>query len=214
METEEVIREVPVTVQRPVTERITVQIPVETIRWEEEEQVRHVPYTVQRSRVSGSCRAESGAGLPLCERDKGGAVPRTVPKWVAYTSTRMVPRTVTMRVPLNGSYDGVVYEGPTTSYFAPLSAPPVTSVRRVELKKEPTPAAPKPEADDLVPAEGAKSGEAADEAGQTPSAAQEEADKKPMLPTEPAKGANGDSGAAADGEGGPDLGNAVGDKGA
>lgn len=203
METTEEIREVPVTVQRPVVERVSYKVPVQRVRWEEEEQVRQIPYTVQRIETEEVVEQVPVRVCRYVTETKTVSVPRTVGRWVSQTSNRLVPRTVTMRVPLNGTYDGVVYEGPTTSYYAPLTLPPATSVRRAESKKEPTPAAPKPEADDLVPAEGTKAEEA-----ETPKAVgEEEADKKPMLPTGPAKGANGDIG-------GPDLGNASGDKGA
>ena len=104
-------------------------------RWEDEEQVRQVPYTVQRIEYEERVEETPVQVCRYVSETKAVQVPRTVGKWVAYQTNRLVPRTVTMRVPLNGSYDGIVYEGPTTSYYAPLYLPPATSVKKVETKK-------------------------------------------------------------------------------
>ena len=44
-------------------------------------------------------------------------VPRTVAKWVPYVTTQYVPRTVTMRIPVD--MPEMVYE-PATTYYAPI----------------------------------------------------------------------------------------------
>jgi hypothetical protein len=187
---------VPVTVQRPVTERIVNKIPVQTVRYEEEEHVRQVPYTVQRIEYEEVVEQIPVKVCRYVNETKAVQVPRTVGKWVAYQSTRLQPRIVTMRVPIGG-YDSMIYEGPTTSYYygsqvqAPRSAPqsvlrspvqaptapqgvlrPQTNgTKNGAAKVEPSQMPPKPEADrnDQPPASEQK----------------EEADMPPALPLTP-----------------------------
>jgi hypothetical protein len=137
METVEEVREVPVTVQKPVTERVTCQVPVQKVRYEEEEHVRQVPYTTQRIEYEEVVEQIPVKVCRYVSETKSVQVPKTVAKWVAYTSTRLVPRIVTMRVPI----------GTTTYYSAPIVTTPATRVEKkttpsviVEKKTEPTPA--------------------------------------------------------------------------
>src|SRR5204863_5885560 len=57
---------------------------------------------------------------------KAVQVPRTVGKWVAYQSTRLQPRIVTMRVPLGGVYTAPVLTAPPVIPASPrpTAAPP------------------------------------------------------------------------------------------
>jgi hypothetical protein len=113
---------------------------------------------------------------------------------------RLVPRTVTMRVPVTSS--GIIYANPATTLYPPAPRVPVrngTKVesQKVESKKAETPTQPTPPKPDeeLTPATGEKK------------AGQEEADKQPMLPAKEGEKKDGDAN-------GPALGNAAGDKGA
>jgi hypothetical protein len=73
--------------------------------------------------------------------------PRTVATWKPYTSSRCVPRTVVMRVPVNSGY---TYDVPsTTTYYYPATpstavpaTPPATITQRVPAEAEPQKAAP------------------------------------------------------------------------
>jgi hypothetical protein len=130
METQEVVQEVPVTVQRPVTERIVNKIPVQTVRYEDEEHVRQVPYTVQRIEYEEVVEQIPVRVCRYVNETKAVQVPRTVSKLVAYQTTQLRPRIVTMRVPVGG-YESMTYEGPTTQYYygtplkgTPIQAPP------------------------------------------------------------------------------------------
>ena len=129
METDEEVREVPVTVQRPVTERIVNKIPVQTVRWEEEEQVRQVPYTVQRIEYEEQVEQIPVQVCRYVNETKAVQVPRTVGKWVAYQTTRLQPRIVTMRGRLDADHWQRSLRPPdgdrTVRARAEIAAPPV-----------------------------------------------------------------------------------------
>src|SRR5207247_1835248 len=120
VETEECTRDVPVAVQRPVTERIVNKIPVQTLRYEDEEHVRQVPYTVQRIEYQEQVEQIPVRTCRYVSETKAVQVPRTVGKWVAYTSMRLQPRIVTMRVPLVPAIETIM-ESP--AYVAPPAVP-------------------------------------------------------------------------------------------
>jgi hypothetical protein len=71
-------REVPISVQRPVTERIVNKVPVQTVRWEEQEQVRQVPYTVQRIEYEEQIEQIPVKTCRYVNETKAVQVPRTV----------------------------------------------------------------------------------------------------------------------------------------
>jgi hypothetical protein len=194
-------RDVNVVVQKPVVERIVNKVPIHKVRWEEEEHVRQVPYEVRRIEYEEVVEETPVRVCRYVTETSTVQVPRTVGKWVAYQTMRQVPRTVTMRVPLNGSYDGIIYEGPVTSFEAPLYLPPAGTTRQRIETKRPAAQPPKPKADPLTEAE-------------QPS---EPADEKPSLNSgdkpadEPAEKQPGDAGADEKDktESGPDLGKAA-----
>jgi hypothetical protein len=198
-------RDVNVTVQKPVVERITYQVPIRKVRWEEEEQVRQVPYEVRRVEYEEHVEETPVRVCRYVTETSAVQVPRTVGKWVAYQTMRQVPRTVTMRVPLNGSYDGIIYQGPVTSFEAPLHLPPAgTTRRRIEMKKA-VPQPPKPEPDPLTEAE-----KPSEESGDKP--AKEPADTKPSLKDDEKAGDQEPAAAqekAGQEKAGPDLGKAA-----
>jgi hypothetical protein len=77
--------------------------------------------------------------------------PRTVATWKPYESTRCVPRTVVMRVPLDPCYSSI--PSTTTYYYPPAAAPPAppaTITRRVETEPEPEPELADPSDEDAV----------------------------------------------------------------
>jgi hypothetical protein len=199
METQEVVQEVPVTVQRPVTERIVNKIPIQTVRYEDEEHVRQVPYTVQRIEYEEVVEQIPVKVCRYVNETKAVQVPRTVGKWVAYQTTRVQPRIVTMRVPIGG-YDSTIYEGPTTRYYygAPIQGAPIQGA---PIQGTPIQAPPASSQRVLrTPANGAASGAKRVDPSQTPTKpeaekadeppageGQEEADRRPGLqpPTPP-----------------------------
>ncbi|WP_425618821.1 hypothetical protein NA78x_002537 [Anatilimnocola sp. NA78] len=181
MQQVEEVRDVPVTVQRPVTQRITRKIPVETTRFEREEIIRPVQVTVQKI-VTEEVTEDYNVQVQRINYEvRKVQVPRTVNKWVEYTAYRMVPKTVMMKVPV-GSYEGVIEDGATTTFYAPASAPtlpprviyaePVRVERRVVSPAGVAPAA----------APAGTQGEIRRPAEATePVKPKEEADKKPTL---------------------------------
>jgi hypothetical protein len=140
IETTEEVRDIPFTVQKPVTERVVVQTPVQTVRYEDEEHVRQVPYTVQRIEYEEQITETPVKVCRYVSETSAVQVPKTVGRWEAVQTTRLVPRTVTMRVPLNGWYDSVVYEGPVTTYEAPVTLPPLSSTTTRRIIAAPAPA--------------------------------------------------------------------------
>ena len=101
------------------------KIPVTTRRTVYEERVEQIPVQV--------CRMVTEA--------RTVQQPRTVAAWKPYESTRCVPRTVVMRVPLDPCYSGIpsttTYYYPPAAAAAPPPAPPTTITRRVEPAPEP-----------------------------------------------------------------------------
>ena len=164
IETTEECREVPVTVQRPVTERIAYKVPVQTTRWEQQEMVRQIPVTTQRIEYEEKVEETPVQVCRMVAETSTVQVPRTEAKWVAETGYRMQPRLVAMRVPLDGTYDSVVYEGATQSVQMPVLSPtgpvvPGESRRLIESRVipqasggQPTPANPPADADAPPPA--------------------------------------------------------------
>ena len=137
-------------------------------RIEYEEQVEQIPVQVMRQ----------------VSETKTIQVPRTVGRWVAVESTRLVPRVVTMRVPLDGWYDDVIYEGPTTSY-SPGTTLPSTTTRKVIIDKTPKKTVVEKPAEKSVEKPSEKSAEKPAESELTP------ADGSSEAPT-PAKPKNGE----------------------
>ena len=125
---EEQYRTVPVSVQKPVVERVPNFVQEQRTRWEPQQMVRRVPVTtykyVQEERVEQipvrTCR--------MVAEEQTLEVPRRTPRWVAETSVRLVPRTVIMRIPLD-DYSAIdsfstipsVSAISTSSYVAPDS---------------------------------------------------------------------------------------------
>jgi hypothetical protein len=201
MQQTEEIREVPISVQKPVTERVNYKIPVQTCRWVRQEMVRKVPVTTQR--IIYEDRAEQ-VPVQVCRmvtEVQTVREPRTVATWKPYTTTRCVPRTVVMRVPIDsccGATTSYYYPAPTVQTMPSVSPPPPATVpstrtRRVitEPEAEPQPQ-PTEEPEGEPAAEGSAAGsvlhqksppepelaapEQADEAsGQTPPPAPEDA---------------------------------------
>jgi len=93
-----------------------------------------VPFTVQRIEYEEQVEQIPVRTCRYVSETKAVQVPRTVGKWVAYTSMRLQPRIVTMRVPLVPAVEAVV-EAP--AYVAPpapampVVPPGTTSVRRL-----------------------------------------------------------------------------------
>lgn len=97
----EQITEVPVKVRRPITERISTRTPVRTLRWVEQEVVRKVPVTRHRVEYQERVEQYPVKVLRLHTEVKKVRVPHTVSKWLPYTQTRLRPRTVLMKVPVD-----------------------------------------------------------------------------------------------------------------
>jgi hypothetical protein len=125
METTEEVRDVPFTVQKPVTERVTYQVPVQKMRWEEEELVRQIPYTVQRIEYEEVVQQTPVKVCRYVTETKAVQVPHTVCKWVAQTSMRLQPRIETYRVTVGPYYEGVIVDSATPSYRVPTQRPAV-----------------------------------------------------------------------------------------
>jgi hypothetical protein len=53
-------------------------------------------------------------------------VPKTAAKWVPYVTTRYVPRTITMRVPIGQST--IIYEAGTTAVPSVTAPPPAGAI--------------------------------------------------------------------------------------
>jgi len=94
-------RKVPYTVQRPVTETSTRKVPVKKYRWVTEEKVRKVPVTTRRMVYETESRPVEVRYYEQEKVVRKVRVPKTVPVWVEYEETRMVPRQVVQRTPLN-----------------------------------------------------------------------------------------------------------------
>ncbi len=125
MEQTEEVRQIPVTVQKQVVERINYKIPVKTCRWVEQEMVRKVPVTTQR--IVYEERAQQ-VPVQVCKwvtENQTVREPRTVAAWKPYEAQQCVPRTVVMRVPLDPCYSDL----PTTTYYYP--APSAAAPRRL-----------------------------------------------------------------------------------
>lgn len=121
----EEIREVPHTVQKPVTERIVEKVPVKTFRWVRREMVRKVPTTTYKMQYEERSEDYQVKVCKMVAETKTVQVPHTVSKWVAYTSKRLKPRTVVMRIPID----------PNTGLdLVPAPAPPADQ----NLQKVPT----------------------------------------------------------------------------
>ena len=75
-----------------------------------------MPFTVQRIEYEEQVEQIPVRTCRYVSETKAVQVPRTVGKWVAYTSMRLQPRIVTMRVPLVPAVEAVV-EAP--AYVAP-----------------------------------------------------------------------------------------------
>lgn len=94
----EEVREYPVTVNKPMTEQITNRIPIQKVRYEKEEHVRHIPIQTQRIEYE---EREEEYPVQVCRMEtevKTVQVPVTVRKVVPYTTYRVTPRIVSMRV--------------------------------------------------------------------------------------------------------------------
>jgi hypothetical protein len=123
-------RQIPVTVQKPVVERIVEKVPIRTCKMVEEVIEERIPVTVQRIEYE---EREEQVDVKVCKMVTENRIlqePRTVAKWVAVEQTRLTPRTVAMRVPVDGC--GQVIE----SYYYPESRPSTTT-RRVIVDPEP-----------------------------------------------------------------------------
>jgi hypothetical protein len=175
MQQTEEVRQIPVTVRKPIRERVNYQIPVKTLRWERQEMVRKIPVTTRRVEYEERVEQVPVRVCRMATEVRKVQKPRTVATWKAYQSTQCVPRTVVMRVPVDSYYS---YELPTTDtyYFpaetriAPLPAEtttqkPVTDPegeedgkKSVVKKEEEEPAEPEPESTPAEP--GAEAGDA------------------------------------------------------
>jgi hypothetical protein len=143
MQQTEEIRQIPVTVQKPVTERVNYKVPVRTCRWVQQEMVRKIPVTTQRTVYEERVEQVPVRVCRMVAEARTVQQPRTVATWKPYQSTRCVPRTVVMRVPLDPCYSGIPsttsYYYPSTSITTAPPAPPTTITRRVETEPEPEP---------------------------------------------------------------------------
>lgn len=101
MEQVEEVRETPVTYQRPKTERIVEKVPVQTVRYEREEHVRQVPYEIQRIEYEEREEPYEVKVMRWETETKTVEVPVQQRKLVEYTAYRLVPRVVTMRLPID-----------------------------------------------------------------------------------------------------------------
>ena len=111
MEQVEEVRETPVTYQRPKTERVVEKIPVQTVRYEREEQVRKVPYEVHRIEYEDVEEPYEVKVMRWETEVQTIEVPVQQRKLVQYTTYRLVPRVVSMRLPLGAPIpvdDGVI----------------------------------------------------------------------------------------------------------
>jgi hypothetical protein len=118
MEAQQEVREVPVTVQRPVVK----QVPVQVLRWEPQQVTRKVPVTHQRIEYEDRVESIPVQVLKTVAEPATVEVRKVVPKWVAYTSTRRVAKQVWLRVPI-GVDVGATYAAPQ---YAPSGlTPPV-----------------------------------------------------------------------------------------
>jgi hypothetical protein len=115
-------------------------------------------------------------------------VPKTVPKWVQTTSMRLVPRTVTMRVPLDGYGAPIVippapgyaapatgFAAPATGYGTPAYGAPPPQAPRVPADTAPRIDARRPVTNGQPRTNGTPNGQRAD--------AQRQPEETPMPPT-------------------------------
>jgi hypothetical protein len=131
MEQVEEIRETPVTYQRPKVERIVEKIPVQKVRYEREEHVRQVPYEVRRIEYEDREEEYPVQVLRWETEKKVIEVPVQRRKLVPYTSYRLVPRVLTMRLPYDAPViidDGTIIRRETSR----IVLPPASSRREVQ----------------------------------------------------------------------------------
>jgi hypothetical protein len=156
----EEVRETPVTYQRPKTERIVEKIPVQTVRYEREEQVRKVPYEVHRMEYEDVEEPYEVKVVRWETETQTIEVPVQQRKLVEYTAYRLVPRVVTMRLPIDAPVP-VIEEGAIIRRESSrIVLPPAGTSRLVPLrKKEGEPSKAKSDANN-----GEKAGDPADKA--------------------------------------------------
>lgn len=162
----------PVTYQRPVTRRIEHQKPVQVLKWIEQEV--QVPVKNQTVSYKPIVEQKPVQVLKRIPNVKKVQVQRPVTRWVKQESMQTVPRTVTMRIPLD-------------AYGNPITTPSTTIEPATEVTSE------KPENTDIPVA---TEGEAADEAPSlSPEQATEAAEKveEQDLPLTEADGSSAES---------------------
>ncbi len=130
-------RVVPYSVQRPVTTLVENKVPVQKVQWVQEQHVR--PVTVQRQTYKLETVTEE---VPIRTYSTERVVqkvktPVRVARRVPVVETRMVPKTVTSRIPLDyfDPYAGAIVESQSTWMPVIDSALP----RQIRLPSQPPP---------------------------------------------------------------------------
>jgi len=132
VEQHEEVRQVPHVSYDRVVERVEQQQEVRVCRYQPREVVRKIPVTTHRVEYEERVEQQAVKVCKMVAVEQSVRVPRRVSYWAPVTYTRLMPRTVVMRVPLDGA---------GTAYYRgePAADCASTDDNTTTLQKVPTP---------------------------------------------------------------------------
>jgi hypothetical protein len=136
MQQEEIVHQIPYTVQRPVTQQMVQKYQVQVCNWQPQEMVRRVPITTCRMEYEERVEQVPVRTCKWVTETSTVMREHCVAKWVPVTCTRLVPRTVMMTGAGDCCGVSTVHYPAATAYDAPGAGQPAVSPS-TSLKKEP-----------------------------------------------------------------------------